>query len=84
MRRLIKDAKRRVILILDNLRVHHAKNGEKVASREKRAERSVYQYLTWALALFRGGRGREAINKLYQNMLQNLYLVLFLLGKSLQ
>jgi tetratricopeptide (TPR) repeat protein len=43
-----------------------------------------YQYLTWALALFRGGRRHEAFNKLYQTMLENLYLVPFLLGRSPQ
>jgi len=43
-----------------------------------------YQYLTWALALFRGGRRQEARNKLYQTMLHNLYLVPFLLGRNPQ
>ena len=43
-----------------------------------------YQYLTWALALFRGGRRQEAFNKLYQTMLKNLYLVPFLLGRNPQ
>jgi tetratricopeptide (TPR) repeat protein len=43
-----------------------------------------YQYLTWALALFRGGRMQEAFNKLYQTMLENLYLVPFLLGRNPQ
>ena len=43
-----------------------------------------YQYLTWALALFRGGRRQEARDKLYQTMLQNLYLVPFLLGEHPQ
>ena len=43
-----------------------------------------YQYLTWALALFRGGRREEAFNKLYQAMLENLYLVPFLLGRNPQ
>ncbi len=43
-----------------------------------------YQYLTWALALFRGGRREEAFNKLYQTMLENLYLVPFLLGRNPQ
>ncbi len=43
-----------------------------------------YQYLTWALALFRGGRRKEALNKLYQTMLENLYLVPFLLGQNPQ
>jgi tetratricopeptide (TPR) repeat protein len=43
-----------------------------------------YQYLTWALALFRGGRRQEAFNKLYQTMLGNLYLVPFLLGRDPQ
>lgn len=43
-----------------------------------------YQYLTWALALFRGGRRQEASNKLYQTMLENLYLVPFLLGQNPQ
>jgi hypothetical protein len=39
-----------------------------------------YQSLTWALALFRGGRGPEAVHKLYQTMLQNVYLVPLVLG----
>ena len=43
-----------------------------------------YQYLTWALALFRGGRRQEAFNKLCQTMLEKLYLVPFLLGRSPQ
>ena len=43
-----------------------------------------YQYLTWALALFRGGRRQEAFGKLYQTMLENLYLVPFLLGRNPQ
>ncbi len=43
-----------------------------------------YQYLTWALALFRGDRRQEAFNKLYQTMLENLYLVPFLLGRNPQ
>ena len=43
-----------------------------------------YQYLTWALALFRGDRRQEAFNKLYQTMLMNLYLVPFLLGRNPQ
>ena len=43
-----------------------------------------YQYLTWALALFRGGRRQEAVNKVYQTMLENLYLVPFLLGRNPQ
>ena len=43
-----------------------------------------YQYLTWALALFRGDRWQEAFNKLYQTMLENLYLVPFLLGRNPQ
>ena len=43
-----------------------------------------YQYLTWALALFRGGRRQDAFNKLYQTMLENLYLVPFLLGEDPQ
>jgi tetratricopeptide (TPR) repeat protein len=43
-----------------------------------------YQYLTWALALFRGGRKQEAFNKLYHTMLENLYLVPFLLGQNPQ
>ncbi len=41
-----------------------------------------YQYLTWALALFRGDRRQEALAKLYQTMLENLYLVPFLLGRN--
>ena len=43
-----------------------------------------YQYLTWALALFRGDRNQEALNKLYQTMLENVYLVPFLLGGNPQ
>ena len=43
-----------------------------------------YQYLTRALALFRGGRKQEAFNKLYQTMVENLYLVPVLLGRSAQ
>lgn len=43
-----------------------------------------YQYLTWALALYRGGLRYEAINKLYQTMLKNLYLVPHLLGQNPQ
>ncbi len=43
-----------------------------------------YQYLTCALALYRGGRRQEAFNKLYQTMLENLYLVPFLLGRNPQ
>ncbi len=43
-----------------------------------------YQYLTWALALFRGGRRQEAFHKLDQTMLENLYLVPFLLGRNPQ
>ena len=43
-----------------------------------------YQYLTWALELFCGDRRQEASNKLYQTMLENLYLVPFLLGRNPQ
>ena len=43
-----------------------------------------YQYLTWALALFRGGRRPQAVHKLCQTMLQNVYLVPFLLGRHPQ
>ena len=43
-----------------------------------------YQYLTWTLALFRGGRREEAFHKLDQTMLQNVYLVPFLLGRNPQ
>ena len=39
-----------------------------------------YRYLTWALALFRGGRPPEAVQKLYPIMLQNVYLVPVVLG----
>ena len=39
-----------------------------------------YQYLTWALALFRGGRRPEAVRTLCHTMLQNVYLVPFVLG----
>lgn len=43
-----------------------------------------YQHLTWALALFRAGRRQDAFNKLYQTMLENLYLVPFILGSNPQ
>ena len=43
-----------------------------------------YQNLTWALALFRGGRKHDAFTKLYQTMLTNLYLVPVLLGRHVQ
>ncbi len=43
-----------------------------------------YQYLTWSLALFRGDRKQESVTKLYQTMLENLYLVPFLLGRDPQ
>jgi len=39
-----------------------------------------YQHLTWALALFRGGRRPEAVRTLCHTMLQNVYLVPFVLG----
>ena len=34
-----------------------------------------YQYLTWALALFRGGRRPEAVRTLCHTMPLNVYLV---------
>ena len=40
-----------------------------------------YQHMTWALALFRGGRRPEADQKLYDTMLKNVYLVPVLLGQ---
>ena len=43
-----------------------------------------YQYLTWALALYRVGLRHDAFNKLYKTMLENLYLVPYLLGQNLQ
>ena len=43
-----------------------------------------YQYLTWGLVLLRGGRRQEAFNKLYQTMLENLYIVPFLPGRNPQ
>ncbi len=43
-----------------------------------------YQYLTWALALHKGGFERAACHKLYQTILENLYLVPYLLGKNPQ
>ena len=43
-----------------------------------------YQYLTWALALHRGGFKHAAFNKLYQTILENLYLVPHLLGQNPQ
>ena len=39
-----------------------------------------YQYLMWSLALYRARRWEEANNKLYQTMLQNIYLIPHLLG----
>ena len=39
-----------------------------------------YQYLTWALALSRGGRRPEAVRTLCHTMLLNVYLVPFVLG----
>ncbi len=39
-----------------------------------------YQYLTWALAIFRGGRRPEAVHTLCHTMLQNVCLVPFVLG----
>jgi len=43
-----------------------------------------YQYLMWALALHRGGFKHAAFNKLYQTILENLYLVPYLLGQNTQ
>ncbi len=43
-----------------------------------------YQYLTWALALYKGGQKREAFNKLYATMLENLYLVPLVLKQTPQ
>jgi len=43
-----------------------------------------FQYLTWALALHRAGRGEEAFRRLYRTVLANLYLVPYLLGEGLQ
>ena len=43
-----------------------------------------YQYLTWALALHRGGFEHAAFNKLYQTILENPYLVSHLLGQNPQ
>jgi len=42
------------------------------------------QYLTWTLALYRGGLRHEAFNKPYQTMLENRYLVPHLLGWNSQ
>ncbi len=44
----------------------------------------AYQYLTWALTLYRKELRHEAFNKLYQTMLENLYLVPHLLGQNPQ
>ncbi len=41
MKRLLKDAGRKVILILDNLRVHHSKPVKVVARRKQRKDRGV-------------------------------------------
>lgn len=43
-----------------------------------------YQYLTWALALYRGRRWQAAGVKLYQTILENLYLIPHLLGERPQ
>lgn len=43
-----------------------------------------YQFLTWALALYRGELRHEAFNKLYCTMLENLYLVPHLLGQNIE
>lgn len=39
-----------------------------------------YNHLTWALTLRRGDREMDAFHRLYQTMLENLYLVPHLLG----
>ena len=44
----------------------------------------AYQFLTWALTLYRKELRHEAFNKLYQTMLENLYLVPHLLGQNPQ
>lgn len=41
-----------------------------------------YQYLTWALALWLGNEKIAALDKLYQTMLHNIYLVPHLLGEN--
>ena len=43
-----------------------------------------YQYLTWSLTLYRKELRDEATSKLYQTMLENLYLVPHLLGQAPQ
>ncbi len=43
-----------------------------------------HQYLTWALALYKGGQKQEAFNKLYSTMLENLYLVPLILKQTPQ
>jgi hypothetical protein len=41
-----------------------------------------WQYLTWALTLYRGRQWHAASVKLYHTMLQNLYLIPHLLGEQ--
>ncbi len=41
-----------------------------------------YQYLTWALALYKGGKKQEASNRLYCTMLENVYLLPVVLGQN--
>ena len=43
-----------------------------------------YQYLTWALGLYKGEQKQEAFNKLYSTMLENLYLVPLVLRQTPQ
>ena len=43
-----------------------------------------YQYLTWALGLYKGEQKQEAFNKLYSTMLENLYLVPLVLQQTPQ
>jgi len=41
-----------------------------------------FQYLCWALALYKSGKENEAAKKLFQTMLANLYLIPYLLGEE--
>ena len=40
----------------------------------------VFQYLCWVLTLYRSGHRQQAVDKLIQTMLHNLYVIPFILG----
>ena len=47
-------------------------------------QRQSYHCLTWALSMYMVADERAACHKLYQTILENLYLVPYLLGKNPQ